>query len=234
MNLDRVVFIGRTFSEYVDMFDLELSKIKGFKILDCPSGASSFVSESVVEHGMKSVTGCDVMYNLVDPNQLKSIASNDLEHMGNKLSEVMDLYKWEHYQDVKGLLKARYIPLQKFLSDYALGVKEQRYVYGKLPKLPFKDREFDLVLSGNLLFYYHDVFNYEFHLESILEFIRVAKKEVRIFPVQTPNGELPNYFEQLVSDLTRLTDSKVTHTIKNVQYHFRKGVNKLIIINISD
>jgi hypothetical protein len=214
------------------MFDLELSKIVNFKILDCPSGASSFVSESVSEYGMKFVTGCDVMYKLVDPNRLKSIASNDLEHMGKKLSMVMDLYKWEHYQDIGGLLKARYIPLQKFLSDYSLGIKEHRYVYGKLPKLPFKDQEFDMVLSGNLLFYYHDVFNYEFHLKSLLEFIRVSKQEVRIFPIQTPNGNLPTYFEQLMSDLTRLTDSKVSHTIKNAKYHFRKGVNRLIIIKI--
>ena len=39
LNLDRVVFIGRTFSEYMRMFNLEPSQLKGLKILDCPSGA---------------------------------------------------------------------------------------------------------------------------------------------------------------------------------------------------
>jgi hypothetical protein len=36
LNLDRVVFIGRTFSEYMRMFNLEPSQLKGLKILGCP------------------------------------------------------------------------------------------------------------------------------------------------------------------------------------------------------
>jgi hypothetical protein len=43
LNLDRVVFIGRTFSEYMRMLNPDPSQLKSIKILDCPSGASSFV-----------------------------------------------------------------------------------------------------------------------------------------------------------------------------------------------
>jgi len=234
LNLDRVVFIGRTFSEYVDMFCLDLQKIKGLKILDCPSGASSFVCESFLEHDMKFVTGCDVMYKIRDLSCLENIAISDLKHMAAKLSETSGHYKWEHYHDIDGLLKARGLPLKKFLKDYNTGSIEKRYVYANLPKLPFKDKNFDLVLSGNLLFYYHDVLDYEFHLQSILEFIRVSAKEVRIFPVVTPNGKLPVFFERLMRDLRRLTRTSLRYEIINAEYHFRKGVNKMILLSDYD
>lgn len=63
LNLDRVVFIGRTFSEYMRMFNLEPSQLFGLKILDCPSGASSFVAEAYNEYKIKKVIGCDVLYD---------------------------------------------------------------------------------------------------------------------------------------------------------------------------
>ena len=53
INLDRVVFIGRSLSEYIWMFNLDLSNFKDLKILDCPSGASSFVAEASDEYRAK-------------------------------------------------------------------------------------------------------------------------------------------------------------------------------------
>jgi hypothetical protein len=47
LNLDRVVFIGRTFSEYMAMFDLHPSQLKGLRVLDCHSGTSSFIAEAL-------------------------------------------------------------------------------------------------------------------------------------------------------------------------------------------
>jgi hypothetical protein len=49
LNLDTVVFIGRIFSEYMGIFNLEPSQLKGLKILDCPSCVSSFVDEAYNE-----------------------------------------------------------------------------------------------------------------------------------------------------------------------------------------
>jgi len=46
LNLDKVVFIGRSLSEYMWMFNLDLTNFKDLEILDCPSGASSFVAEA--------------------------------------------------------------------------------------------------------------------------------------------------------------------------------------------
>ena len=180
---------------------------------------------------MKFVTGCDVMYESRDLPMLENIANDDLKHMVRKLFETSDYYIWDHYHDIGELLKARKLPLQKFLTDYHVGSIKNRYVYAKLPKLPFRDKDFDIVLSGNLLFYYHDVLNYEFHLKTILEFIRVSSKEVKIFPVVTPNGKLPLFFDRLIRDLRRLTTTSLNYEITDVKYHFRKGVNKMILLN---
>jgi len=36
LELDRVIFIGRTFEEYIDMFSLDIEELKGLRVLDCP------------------------------------------------------------------------------------------------------------------------------------------------------------------------------------------------------
>jgi hypothetical protein len=36
--------------------------------------------------------------------------------------------------------------MKEFLSDYAAGIKEGRYVDASLPSLPFKDGEFDIAM----------------------------------------------------------------------------------------
>ncbi len=36
LELDNVIFIGRTFEEYTAMFGLNPSELAGLKILDCP------------------------------------------------------------------------------------------------------------------------------------------------------------------------------------------------------
>lgn len=37
LDLERIVFIGRTFEEYLDMFSLSEEELQGKKILDCPA-----------------------------------------------------------------------------------------------------------------------------------------------------------------------------------------------------
>ncbi|SFG62183.1 hypothetical protein SAMN05216353_1657 [Halobacillus alkaliphilus] len=42
LDLEKVIFIGRTYEEYMDMYLLSEEDLKGKKVLDCPSGACSF------------------------------------------------------------------------------------------------------------------------------------------------------------------------------------------------
>ena len=59
----------------------------------------------------------------------------------------------------------------------------ERYVPVTLPSLPFKDDEFDLILSAHFLFMYADRLDYPFHLSTVKELLRVSKEEIRIFPL---------------------------------------------------
>ena len=43
LHLENIAITGRTFEEYSVFFDLKLQDLKGKKVLDYPSGASSFV-----------------------------------------------------------------------------------------------------------------------------------------------------------------------------------------------
>ena len=240
LNLDRVVFIGRSFSEYMWMFNLDLSNFRDLKILDCPSGASSFVAEAFSEYKVKKVVGCDLMYDN-SSSIIEKKGRDDLEYMVNRLSKVPDFYDWNMYSNIKELRKARALSLKKFISDYATKElandqpkKYERYVKAILPRLPFDDKSFDLVLSSNFLFYYHNMFDYDFHHDSILEMLRVTSKEVRIFPVQKPDAKIPEYLDTLMESINERMRRKVSFRIEKVKYEFRNGVNKMLVINRVD
>jgi len=46
LDLSRIVFIGRTFDEYMSMFNLTQEDLVGRKILDCPAGACSVTAKA--------------------------------------------------------------------------------------------------------------------------------------------------------------------------------------------
>ena len=238
LNLDRVVFIGRTLSEYLWMFNLDECSFKDLEILDCPSGASSFVAEVSSKYEVKKAVGCDLMYEDNNMPILEKKGKDDLEYMVNRLSQVPEFYIWQMYSNIEDLRRSREASLKQFISDYKS--KEQvnnhsnnykRYVKGILPNLPFGDKSFDLVLSSNFLFYYHNMFDYDFHHDSILEMLRVTSKEVRIFPVQKPDAKIPEYLDTLMESINEHMEKKVSFRIEKVKYEFRNGVNKMLIIN---
>jgi hypothetical protein len=65
----------------------------------------------------------------------------------------------------------------------------ERYVPVTLPSLPFKDGEFDILLSAHFLFMYADRLDYEFHINTLNELLRVTKEEIRIFPLVDLEGK---------------------------------------------
>src|SRR5690606_41036083 len=60
LDINRVVFIGRTFDEYMKMFNLSLESLKNKKVLDCPAGACSFTAIAR-QKGIDS-TSADIVY----------------------------------------------------------------------------------------------------------------------------------------------------------------------------
>jgi hypothetical protein len=65
----------------------------------------------------------------------------------------------------------------------------------------FRDRSFDLVLSGHFIFTYGHKFEYSFILSSIIELFRVCSREVRIYPLQKLSSEPYEHMTELLCTL---------------------------------
>lgn len=193
--LDKVVLLGRTLDEYRRYFALDLESLRGKSILDVASGVSSFCAEA---HALGlQVTAFDAIYELPADN-IQRRCEGDLDHV---LDAVRDLktYRWHFYKSPENLRRFRERAYQTFLADYRARAGEG-YVSGRLPKLPFRDQQFDLTLVSYLLFVYEDQLDYGFHKQSLLEIMRVTRGEARLYPIVTFEAVRSSYLERLHSD----------------------------------
>lgn len=222
LNLNRIAVIGRTYDEYLKIFDLDEDIMRRGPVLDCPAGASSFAVEAN-KLGM-NVTASDTVYNLPS-EKLIAKAQEDLTHVFEKFDEVSHLYSWSHYKDKDDVISHRKKALELFAADFKEGCKEGCYVYGKLPNLPFPDKAFSLVTSGHFLFLYGDRLDFEFHKACLKELVRVCFGEVRIFPLVGLDARpYPNMDETIAF----LKAQGVKVEILNVLFEFQKGANRMM------
>lgn len=226
--LKRVAFYGRTLSEYLMMFGIDdLVSLKNYNaVLDCPSGASSFVAEAA-RYKINAI-GCDPLFGK-DAKVLCEQGEKDIEYVIKRVSETPDHYNWDFYTSLDMLRDFRKSALRQFIADYDQGIKNRRYVEGRLPKLPFSDNIFDLVLSGHFLFTYSHKFYYKFILFSILELLRVSSREVRIYPIQKSSSE-PYEDMPILLDTLKGTYG-INYNIVHVPFEFQKGSNKMLLLS---
>lgn len=222
LDIERVVFIGRTFEEYCDMFQLCDEDIQNKKILDCPAGACSFTAVANARGG--DVTACDVVYQF-DGEALYEKGLQDVIHTMEHMEKAKDNYIWNYFSSVEDLQKHRLEALQVCGAD--IKYNPEKYVYATLPKLPFQDEEFDMVLSAHFLFMYGDRFDYDFHVNTITELLRVAKEEIRIFPCIDLKGERYEFLDELIKNL-RNRGCEVAEV--QVPYEFQKNGNTMLQI----
>jgi hypothetical protein len=199
---DGVVFFGRRLDEYVKMFDLKTDAMVGRKILDCAAGPAAFAVQAA-ELGI-SVVACDPMYEL-DSTTLRTWIDKDARMVGEKQAKTPQFFHHELEPTSR-----RREDMELFLADFEHGKSIGRYVAGRLPNLPFADASFDFVLSGNLLFLYSDPrsggmmegspFDYAFHSRAIAELLRIARQEVRIYPLQGPNVKSHAYLSGIIAE----------------------------------
>jgi hypothetical protein len=224
-----VLFYGRTLKEYVSMFDIELSAWQGCKILDCPAGPASFVEEAR-QQGL-DVIGCDPSYTDAIPVMINhgNAGIDKTIEVCSQYSQYLSQQFYSSLEEMKGYATKA---LKIFAESYSVGSKENHYIQAALPNLPFRDRSFDLVLSGNFLFIYSKLINpnlehldYEFHRKAFLELLRVSKKEVRIFPVGNITGQPHEYVSQL---LTELKTERIVAEIVPVQYQIFQTGNLML------
>ena len=193
--LDKVVLLGRTLDEYRRYFDLALEGLRDKAILDVASGVSSFCAEAN-RAGLR-VTACDPIYKLPGED-IRQRCGPDLDLV---LGAVRNLktYRWDFYRTPEHLRGFRERAYRTFLDDYQERGAE-RYRTGRLPTLPFADGQFDVTLVSYLLFAYEDQLDYELHKRSVLELMRVTRKEVRIYPTVTFEAVRSGHLDRLQQD----------------------------------
>ncbi|MFH0070718.1 SAM-dependent methyltransferase [Peribacillus sp. NPDC056705] len=222
LDIERIIFIGRTFEEYLDMFSLWVEELKGKKILDCPAGACSFTA--VGNKSGLSVTACDIAY-YHSSEDLKNKGLQDIGHAMEHMQKAKSNYIWTYFEDIEGLRKHRLNALKDCIKD--MEESSDRYVPVTLPSLPFKDGEFDILLSAHFLFMYADRLDYQFHIETLNELLRVTKEEIRIFPIVDLEGKRYEHLDKLIS---YLADTGCTVEEVKVPYEFQANANSMLKI----
>ncbi|GAE29343.1 SAM-dependent methyltransferase [Halalkalibacter hemicellulosilyticus] len=220
LDLDRIIFIGRTYKEYLNMFSLSEEKLQGKKILDCPAGACSFTA--VGNKSGLNVTACDIAY-YHSGEDLKNKGLQDMEHAMEHMEKSKINYKWDYFDDLEGLRNHRLSALQDCVND--IMNSSERYIPVTLPSLPFKDEEFDILLSAHFLFMYADRLDERFHIETLNELLRVTKDEIRIFPLVDLKGKR---YEQLDKIISYLIAKGCTVEEIKVPYEFQTNANSML------
>jgi hypothetical protein len=220
--LDKVVPWGRSFDEYVNMFDLT-EKDLSLHILGCGDGPAAFNATLTKRGG--SVVSVDPVY-VFDTAQIKSRITETYEAVMAQMHKNQDDYAWGDIPSVEQLGKIRMSAMENFLADFDSGKEVGRYVAGELPSLPFENKQFDIALSSHFLFLYSAHLSAEFHIQAIQEMLRVAR-EVRIFPLLALDGVSSPYLPAVNEHFSR--DGCSVETAR-VPYEFQRGGNEMLVI----
>ncbi|MEV0444695.1 methyltransferase domain-containing protein [Streptomyces spectabilis] len=217
---------ARSFDEYRAMFALTDDDLR-LRVLDCPGGAASFVAEA-------GARGTDAV--AVDPQygsgreQLGTLALREIEHKHAYVADNAERFVWDWFGGPERYTRLRSASVRAFTAD--LAARPDRYVAGALPHLPFADRSFDLVLSSHLLFSYGAQLSEEFHLSALFELVRVARREVRLFPVVLHTSD--RRYAALDRLRAALDALGVPSRLHRVDYAFQPGGDEALVLDVAD
>lgn len=219
-NLEEVVPWGRSFDEYIRIFALDEADLRK-RVLGCGDGPAAFNCSLTSRGG--SVVSVDPLYQF----PAEAIAAR----IDATFSVVMDQtrqnaaeFVWQEIPSVEALGEVRLRAMSDFLSDYDDGKREERYIDGELPVLPFPDLAFDLALCSHFLFLYSSHFDASFHLQSLRELCRVAR-EVRVFPLLELGAVKSRHLDEVTATLA---SEGYVATIERVPYEFQKGGHEML------
>ncbi|MEU3019047.1 methyltransferase domain-containing protein [Nocardiopsis sp. NPDC007018] len=217
---------ARNFDEYRSMFGLTDHDLS-LSLLDCPGGAASFAAEARAR-GTR-VTSVDPEYG-AGRGKLAELALLENEHKHAELVEPGADFVWTWFEGPEQYTRLRSESARRFGDDIA--AHPRHYVEGALPHLPFPDRSFDLVLSSHLLFSYGRQLDEGFHREALLELVRLARWQVRLYPLfqhadstRYPALERMRHF---------LADCGVTSRVESVEYAFDPGDQEMLVLECAE
>jgi hypothetical protein len=217
-----IIVSSRPYDEYLAMFGLEERQVLSGAVLDCPGGAGPFAAAVRVRGG--EAVSADPAYALPRAEILAQSRAG-LDHAMRYLEENRSSYVWTFFSSLDDLRDRRLAALEEFAGDFT--GPDPRYVVAALPSLPFDDGAFRLVLSAYLLFAYPDHLDEAAHERALRELVRVAREEVRLFPlIDTSYVRHP-----AVDDLRRrLAAGGVDSEVRGIDYELQRGGNEVLIL----
>ena len=249
IELPTISFFGRSLDEYVRFFSLDIDELRGRPVLDVAAGPSSFTAEAS-RRGIDAVA-VDPLYSSA-PETLAARVQLDYAKMFAQMRAKPRLFKLgatrstrsqsgeraahvrtatrtpAYFSSIDAAEIERRAAAQRFLADYEAHFIHSRYIGASLPKLPFFDGAFDMVLCAHLLFTYSRLFDFEWHVAAGVELARVSAGEVRIHPVCGPDGRRYAELDRLRRELlTRGVRSEVV----DVDYEFFVGSDSMLVLN---
>lgn len=209
---------SRSFAEYRAMFDLSDADLE-LSILDCCAGASGFTAELAARGG--SGKAVDQAYAMSREEVLAAISTGATDG-AQMIADNQDRFVWDWYGGTPAKRdQLRKDAAERFARDFV--ARPDAYVAGSLPDLPFPDGAFDLVLCSHLLFTWADQLGEDWHRAALRELARVARREVRVFPlVLQGTGEPVEFLDRLVAELGAER--------RTVPYEFQAGANQMLVI----
>ncbi len=220
--LSQVLPWGRSFDEYVRMFDLKEVDLDS-RILGCADGPASFNAE-MNRRGLR-VVSCDPIYWFTK-KQLSTRIDQACEEIIEQTCKNAGNFVWSSIGSIEDLRDTRTAAMAQFLADYDEGKEQGRYIDAELPILPFDEGAFDIALCSHFLFLYSDRLNLEFHCESIRQLCRAAN-DVRIFPLIDLDLKPSPYVRPIVRSLEK---DGFTVSVDRVPYEFQRGGNEMLRI----
>ena len=224
IDLPSVSFFGRSLTEYAQFFALDVPGLRGRDVLDVAAGPSSFTAEACA----RKINAVAVDPRYGGPiTALTSQVELDYADMIAQIRAKPRLFRLRTFDSFDAAELDRRTAAQRFLADYETHFIHNRYVTGSLPRLPFFDGTFDLVLCAHLLFTYAKRFDFDWHLAACRELVRVAAAEVRIHPVCTADGRPHSGLARLRRELKA---SGIVSEVRAVDYEFFAGATSMLVL----
>lgn len=222
-----VAMTCRSYQEYVDMFQLTHPMLSAGPILDVAGGASSFTAEASAR-GFQAFAA-DPQY-AEDSQVILDRGRREIRESTDKLRDLQAYYHWDYYGSLERHQQQRIASLEMFAKDYtneASCPPSNRYVAAKLPSLPYSDAQFQTVLCSHFLFLYEAQFDFQFHIDSVQELIRVCRPggRVLIYPLASFRREP---YAELAKLMSRLSTLGHTVELKDTPFRFLEGATEVL------
>ena len=211
---------GRSFDEYLDMFNLSEDDLAR-DIVGVGDGPASF--NSLMHQRGTPIVSVDPIYRY-SKAKLRQRIQKTYNDVIAQARQNQDKFVWTRIASVDELANIRMQAMDAFCRDFESGKQQGRYIDGSLPNLPFADGHFDLVLSAHLLFFYSANRDLAFHLNAIRELLRIGT-EVRIFPIVDVNSNPSPFVSPVIDELKK---NGVACSVERVPYHFQKTGNEMM------